>query len=89
MPVHFIHPAYGHYLNVVFTQGAGLLPADEHFFETTKMSLVSGRTFDKNRPSDKDAIIITETTCALVGVAVTRYVMVKNFKHVMELHIDK
>jgi putative ABC transport system permease protein len=42
---------------------------DEHFFETTKMSLISGRTFDNNRPSDKDAIIITETTCKLMGWA--------------------
>ena len=31
----------------------------------------------------------TSPTCALVGVAITRYVMVKNFQHVMELHIDQ
>ena len=35
---------------------------DEHFFETTKIQLASGRTFDKNRPSDKNAVIISETT---------------------------
>ena len=35
---------------------------DEHFFETTKIQLVSGRTFDKNRPSDKNSVIINETT---------------------------
>jgi len=35
---------------------------DEHFFETTKIQLVSGRTFDYNRPSDKNAVIINETT---------------------------
>jgi putative ABC transport system permease protein len=40
---------------------------EDNFFETTKMSLVSGRTFDKNRPSDRDAVVITETTCALMG----------------------
>ncbi|HZB12021.1 MAG TPA: ABC transporter permease, partial [Chryseolinea sp.] len=40
---------------------------DEHFFETTKISLVEGRAFDKNRPADKNTIIITETTCKLIG----------------------
>lgn len=31
----------------------------------------------------------TSPTCAVVGVAITRYVMVKNFQHVMELQIDQ
>jgi len=31
----------------------------------------------------------TSPSCALVGIAITRYVMVKNFQHVMELHIDQ
>jgi nitroimidazol reductase NimA-like FMN-containing flavoprotein (pyridoxamine 5'-phosphate oxidase superfamily) len=31
----------------------------------------------------------TAPTCSLVGVTITRYVMVKNFQHVMELHIDQ
>ncbi len=31
----------------------------------------------------------TSPTCALVGVTITTYVMVKNFQHVMELHIDQ
>lgn len=35
---------------------------DEHFFETTKIELMSGRAFDKNRPSDKNAVVINETT---------------------------
>jgi putative ABC transport system permease protein len=36
---------------------------DEHFFETTKIQLVSGRPFDKNRPSDQNAaVVINETT---------------------------
>ncbi len=36
--------------------------ADEHFFETTKLSLVSGRNFDEKHPSDQNAVIINETT---------------------------
>jgi putative ABC transport system permease protein len=40
---------------------------DEHFFGTTKITLVEGRDFDESRPSDKNAIIITETTCNLIG----------------------
>src|SRR5688572_15583321 len=35
---------------------------DEHFFETTKIQLVSGRAFDKSRPSDQNAVVINETT---------------------------
>ena len=31
----------------------------------------------------------TSPTCAMVGVTVTTYVMVKNFQQVMELHIDQ
>ncbi len=30
----------------------------------------------------------TSPTCALVGIAVTQYVLVKNFQQVMELHVD-
>ena len=37
---------------------------DEHFFQTTKLSLASGRTFDEKRPSDKNAVIINETTAS-------------------------
>lgn len=40
---------------------------DDHFFETTRMTLVSGRPFEKNRPADKDAVIINETTAHLLG----------------------
>lgn len=40
---------------------------DEHFFETTKLSLASGRTFDEKRPSDKNAVIINETTSKFFG----------------------
>jgi putative ABC transport system permease protein len=35
---------------------------DEHFFETTKIQLASGRPFDMSRPSDKNAVVINETT---------------------------
>lgn len=31
----------------------------------------------------------TSPTCAVVRVTITTYVMVKNFQHVMELHIDQ
>ncbi|MBW2603886.1 MAG: pyridoxamine 5'-phosphate oxidase family protein [Deltaproteobacteria bacterium] len=31
----------------------------------------------------------TSPTCAMVGVTITTYVMVRNFQHVMELHIDQ
>jgi general stress protein 26 len=31
----------------------------------------------------------TSPTCAVVGVAITTYVMVKNFQQVMELHMDQ
>jgi putative ABC transport system permease protein len=35
---------------------------DEHFFETTKIQLISGRSFDRSRPSDQNAVVINETT---------------------------
>lgn len=41
--------------------------ADEHFFETTKMTLISGRSFEKERPADKNAVVLTETACKLLG----------------------
>jgi nitroimidazol reductase NimA-like FMN-containing flavoprotein (pyridoxamine 5'-phosphate oxidase superfamily) len=31
----------------------------------------------------------TSPTCAVVGVTIKTYVMVRNFQHVMELHIDQ
>lgn len=40
---------------------------DEHFFETAKLSLASGRTFDEKRPSDKNAVVINETTSKFFG----------------------
>jgi putative ABC transport system permease protein len=40
---------------------------DEHFFATTKLTLGAGRAFEINRPSDKDAIIVNETTARLFG----------------------
>lgn len=41
--------------------------ADEHFLTTTGIELKSGRGFDVNRPSDKDGVIITETTARALG----------------------
>ena len=44
-----------------------IFKVEEHFFETTKMKLVAGRGFDLERPSDIDAVILTETTCKVLG----------------------
>jgi putative ABC transport system permease protein len=44
-----------------------MFKADENFFETTKMKVVAGRGFDKTRPADKDAVVLTETTCNMLG----------------------
>jgi putative ABC transport system permease protein len=41
--------------------------ADEHFLNTTGIELVAGRGFDANRPSDKNAVVITETTSRALG----------------------
>jgi putative ABC transport system permease protein len=40
---------------------------DEHFLETTGIELKAGRGFDANRPSDRDAVVITETTARALG----------------------
>jgi len=40
---------------------------DEHYFETTKLQLAAGRTFDINRPSDVNAVILNETAVRLYG----------------------
>lgn len=34
-------------------------------------------------------VFATSPTCALVEINMTTYIMVKNFQHVMELHIDQ
>lgn len=41
--------------------------ADEHFLEATGIQLAAGRGFDINRPSDKEAAIISETTARALG----------------------
>ena len=41
--------------------------AGEEFFETTKMKFLTGRSFERARPADHDAVILTETTCRLLG----------------------
>jgi len=41
--------------------------ADEHFLKTTGIELIAGRGFDANRPSDKFAVVITETTSRALG----------------------
>lgn len=40
---------------------------DEHFLNTTGISLVAGRGFDINRPSDRDAVVLSETTARALG----------------------
>ncbi|MCI0750627.1 MAG: ABC transporter permease [Flammeovirgaceae bacterium] len=40
---------------------------DDHFFATTGIQLAAGRAFEENRPSDKNAVIITETTARQFG----------------------
>ena len=44
-----------------------MFKADEEFFETTKMKVIAGRGFEKARPADKDAVVLTETTCNMLG----------------------
>ncbi len=44
-----------------------MFKADEKFFETTKMKVLAGRGFDRARPSDKNAVVLTETTCNMLG----------------------
>jgi putative ABC transport system permease protein len=41
--------------------------AGEEFFETTKMKFLAGRSFQRGRPADHDAVVLTETTCKLLG----------------------
>jgi putative ABC transport system permease protein len=52
---------------------------DEHFFSTTKLSLSTGRSFEEGRPSDKNTVIINETTARLFGwtpeEALSKYIL--------------
>ncbi|MEJ1240173.1 ABC transporter permease [Chryseolinea sp. T2] len=41
--------------------------ADEHFLSTSGIVLKVGRGFDANRPSDTNAVVITETTARALG----------------------
>jgi len=40
---------------------------DSYFFETTKIPIASGRGFELERPSDKNAVVISETTARSFG----------------------
>ncbi len=40
---------------------------DEHFIATTGLTLAAGRAYDENQPSDRDAVLINETACQLLG----------------------
>lgn len=41
--------------------------ADEHFLKTSGISLKAGRGFEAGRPSDENAVVITETTARALG----------------------
>ncbi|MGC3946637.1 MAG: ABC transporter permease [Chryseolinea sp.] len=43
--------------------------ADEHFLKTSGIELKTGRGFESNRPSDVNAVVITETTARALGWA--------------------
>jgi general stress protein 26 len=73
---------------------------DSDFHEAVSATAL-GNAKEINRP-EKDNILslflakhpylesfATSPTCAVVGVTIRTYVMVKNFQHVMELHIDQ
>jgi nitroimidazol reductase NimA-like FMN-containing flavoprotein (pyridoxamine 5'-phosphate oxidase superfamily) len=76
------------------------LNMDSDFHEAVSATAL-GNAKEINR-SEKDNILslflakhpylesfATSPTCAVVGVTIRTYVMVKNFQHVMELHIDQ
>ena len=44
-----------------------IIKTDEHYFKTLGFDLVAGRAFDKERLSDKNAVIPNETTIDLFG----------------------
>jgi putative ABC transport system permease protein len=44
-----------------------IVKIDEHYFNTLNFKLVAGRAFDKQRPSDKNAVIPNETTVRSFG----------------------
>ena len=46
-----------------------MFKAGDEFFETSKMKILAGRSFEKDRPSDKDAVVLTETTCRMLGLS--------------------
>ncbi|MEZ5041755.1 MAG: ABC transporter permease [Saprospiraceae bacterium] len=64
-------PGRGTFEDIFSREGSDLkLPIsqnkiDEYYFETMGLSLSAGRAFEKNRPSDKNGLIINETTAKL------------------------
>ena len=47
--------------------GMAIVKTDENYFKTLDFKLVAGRAFEKERPSDKNAIILNETAVRLYG----------------------
>ncbi len=44
-----------------------IIKIDEHYFKSMDFKLVAGRAYEKERPSDKNAVIPNETTVRLFG----------------------
>ncbi len=44
-----------------------IIKTDEHYFKSLGFQLVAGRAFEKERPSDKNAVVPNETTVQLFG----------------------
>ena len=57
----FINPDNGKQLTI------SAYKTDEYFMETMKLKMASGRTFDIDRPSDENAIVINQATARLCG----------------------
>lgn len=45
-----------------------LLYGDFNFFDTLKMEMIKGRYFSKDRPADKNSVILNETAAAALGM---------------------
>lgn len=47
--------------------GIAFVKIDDNYFKTMNFKLVAGRSFEKERPSDKNAVILNETAVRLLG----------------------
>jgi putative ABC transport system permease protein len=66
-------PGRGRYEDIFTREGSDAklpisqIKIDDNFFSLMNFELVSGRSFDENRPSDHNAVVINETTARLFG----------------------